>query len=226
MLLSIKRVLTPEQVAECGAALASASWEDGRNTAGYQAARVKRNEQLADSDPTALALGDMIVGALERTPQFVSAALPLKVFPPMFNRYGTGQDFGTHVDTAIRSVRGSSHRIRTDLSATLFLSAPETYDGGELVVEDLYGAHEVKLPAGDMILYPASSLHHVRAVTRGERLAAVFWVQSMVRCDVARGMLFDIDTSIQHLAVAAGEHPALIQLTGVYHNLIRYWADT
>jgi PKHD-type hydroxylase len=226
MLLSIRRVLTSKQANDCVAALTGAAWEDGRRTAGYQAAAVKNNAQLADGDPVARRLGDMILARLERTPLFVSAALPLKVFPPMFNRYAGGQSFGTHVDTAIRPIPGTPHRVRADLSATLFLSAPDAYDGGELVVEDCYGAHEVRLPAGDMVLYPASSLHHVRPVTRGERLAAVFWVQSMVRFDADRGILYDIDTAIQHLAVAVPEHAALVQLTSVYHNLLRRWADT
>jgi PKHD-type hydroxylase len=226
MLLPIPRVLTEAEIATCGAALTSAAWEDGRHTAGYQASRVKDNAQLAHGDPVGRELGDMILRRLEQMPLFISAALPLKVFPPMFNRYAGGQGFGTHVDTAVRPVPGTPYRVRTDLSATLFLSAPETYDGGELVIEDLYGTHEVKLPAGDLVLYPSSSLHNVRPVTRGERLAAVFWVQSMVRGDADRGMLYDLDAAIRHLAVAVPEHPAVVQLTGVYHNLLRRWADT
>jgi len=226
MLLSIPHVLTKEQIVECDAALAAAAWEDGRRTAGYQAAKVKNNTQLGDHDETGRRLGDMILARLEQTPLFVSAALPLKVFPPMFSRYVGGQTFGIHVDTAIRQVPGTPYRIRTDLSATLFLSRTETYDGGELVIEDSYGAHAVKLPAGDMVIYPASSLHHVRPVTRGERLAAVFWIQSMVRGDADRDVLYDIDTAIQHLAVAVPDHPALVQLTGAYHNLLRRWAET
>jgi PKHD-type hydroxylase len=226
MLLPIRNVLNQQQIAECGAALAAAAWVDGRRTAGYQAAQVKHNAQLDDDDPMGRRLGDMIVAGLERTPLFVSAALPLKVYPPLFNRYSKGQTFGTHVDTAIRQLPGTPHRVRTDLAATLFLSSPDSYDGGELVIDDAYGAHEVKLPAGDLVLYPASSLHHVRPVTRGERLAAVFWIQSMVRGDADRGVLYDIDTAIQHLAVAVPEHPAVVQLTGVYHNLLRRWAET
>jgi PKHD-type hydroxylase len=226
MVLPIRNVLTTEQIDECAAALAVAAWEDGRHTAGYQAARVKNNAQLSGSDPTAQRLGGMIVARLERTAAFISGALPLKVFPPLFNRHVKGQSFGTHVDTAIRQVPGTPHRVRSDLSATLFLSPADSYDGGELVIEDSYGLHEVKLPAGDLVLYPASSLHHVRAVTRGERLAAVFWIQSMVRGDADRGMLYDLDIAIQHLAVAVPEHPAVVQLTGVYHNLLRRWADT
>jgi PKHD-type hydroxylase len=187
---------------------------------------VKHNAQLSDDDPVAQRLGEMILASLERTPLFLSAALPLKVFPPMFNRYRTGQAFGTHVDTAIRQIAGTPHRVRTDLAATLFLSRPETYDGGELVIDDSHGSHAVKLPAGDLVLYPASSLHHVRPVTSGERLAAVFWVQSMVRGDADRSVLYDLDTAVQHLATAAQGHPAVVQLTGVYHNLLRRWADT
>jgi PKHD-type hydroxylase len=226
MLIAVPGVLTREQLGECGAALSAAAWVDGRRTAGYQAAAVKHNAQLADNDPVARRLGDTILALLERTPLFLSAALPMKVFPPMFNRYRAGQAFGTHVDTAIRQIPGTPHRVRTDLAATLFLTPPETYDGGELVIDDSHGSHAVKLPAGDLVLYPASSLHHVRPVTSGERLAAVFWVQSMVRNDADRNTLYDIDTAIQHLAIAAQGHPALVQLTGVYHNLLRRWADT
>ena len=195
-------------------------------TAGHQSARVKRNMQLAGTDPAAQRLGDMILRALERSPRFVSAALPLKVFPPLFNRYAGGQTFGTHVDNAILQVPGTPHRLRSDLSATLFLSDPADYDGGELVVEDTYGAHAVKLPAGHMVLYPASSLHRVNPVTRGARLAAFFWIQSMVRDDGQRTLLYDLDTAIQHVAAGLPDHPAVVQLTGVYHNLLRGWADT
>ena len=182
--------------------------------------------QLAGTDPAARRLGDMILRALERSLRFVSAALPLKVFPPLFNRYAGGQTFGTHFDNAILQVPGTPHRLRSDLSATLFLCDPADYDGGELVVEDTYGAHAVKLPAGHMVLYPASSLHRVNPVTRGERLAAFFWIQSMVRDDGRRTLLYDLDTAIQHVAVGLPDHPAVVQLTGVYHNLLRGWADT
>jgi PKHD-type hydroxylase len=226
MLVPVPAILTCQQLCEYRAQLAGAAWVDGRRTAGYQAAAVKHNAQLTDDDPMARRLGEMILAALERAPLFLSAALPLKVFPPMFNRYRAGQAFGTHVDTAIRRIPGTPHRVRTDLSATLFLSPPETYEGGELVIDDSHGSHAVKLPAGDLALYPASSMHHVRPVTGGERLAAVFWIQSMVRGDADRGILYDIDTAIQHLAVAVPGHPAVVQLTGVYHNLLRRWADT
>ncbi len=225
MLITIPNVLNETQVATCRNALASAAWEDGRRTAGYQAAKVKDNAQLVEDHPVARELGDIVLGALERSPLFMSSALPLKVFPPLFNRYAGGQQFGTHVDTAIRQVAHSRQRVRSDLSATLFLADPDEYDGGELIVEDSYGAHAVKLPAGHMVLYPASSLHRVAPVTRGARLGAFFWIQSMIRDGEARTLLYDLDTCIQHLAVAAPEHPAVVQLTGVYHNLLRRWAD-
>jgi PKHD-type hydroxylase len=225
MLLHIPDVLTTSQVDDCRHALESAEWTDGRATAGFQSALVKHNLQVPEDHPVARTLGDMIVTALRRTPLFVSAALPLRVFPPLFNCYRPGQSFGTHVDNAIRQIAGTSHRIRTDLSATLFLSGPDEYDGGELVVEDSYGAHAVKLPAGHMVLYPASSLHHVKPVTRGERIASFFWVQSMVRHDAQRTLLLDFDTAIQQLGRDAPEHRAVVQLTGIYHNLIRAWSD-
>jgi PKHD-type hydroxylase len=225
MLVTIANVLNPGEAATCRAALDAAAWEDGRRTAGYQASQVKRNAQLAEDHPVARELGKLVLAALERSPLFISAALPLQVFPPLFNRYEGGQHFGLHVDTAIRQVAGRAQRVRADLSATLFLGDPDEYDGGELVVEDTYGAHAVKLPAGHMVVYPASSLHLVAPVTRGVRLAAFFWIQSMVRDIQARTMLYDLDTSIQHLAVAVPEHPAVTQLTGVYHNLLRRWAE-
>jgi PKHD-type hydroxylase len=230
MLLHIPAVLPPERLAECREALQSAEWADGRVTAGYMAAQVKTNLQVPEEAPVARRLGGMILNHLERHPMFISAALPLKVFPPMFNRYEGGGEFGNHIDTAIRSVPGTAHRVRTDLSATLFLNGPDEYDGGELMVEDSYGTHSVKLPAGDMVLYPGTSLHHVRPVTRGARIAAFFWIQSMVRDDGERTLLFDLDNSIQRLAQsvpadAATEQAALVRLTGVYHNLLRRWAD-
>jgi len=226
MLLHIPEVLTTAQVAQCRQALEAAHWVDGKVTAGHQSAKAKDNMQLPEDHPAARALGDMILAALERSPLFTSAALPLKVFPPLFNRYQGGQSFGVHVDNAVRMVRGSPQRVRTDLSATLFLSAPEEYDGGELIVDDTYGAHKVKLPAGHMILYPASSLHHVAPVTRGARLASFFWIQSMVRDDGERTLLFDLDGAIQKLGTAAANEKSVIQLTGIYHNLLRRWADS
>jgi PKHD-type hydroxylase len=226
MLLQVPDVLTDVQVAECRRLLAEAEWVDGRVTAGHQSARTKHNMQVPEGHPTARKLGDMILAALERSPLFMSGALPLKVFPPLFNRYEGGQTFGTHIDNAIRQVAGTPHRVRTDLSATLFLSRPEEYGGGELAVEDTYGTHAVKLPAGHMLLYPASSLHHVKPVTRGSRLAAFFWIQSMVRDDGERTLLFDLDSAIRRVAQATPEAPAVVALTGVYHNLLRRWADT
>ncbi len=225
MLLPIPDVLNAAQVAEARALLDAAEWIDGRVTAGHQSARTKNNLQLAEGSPTARRLGELILAELQRNPLFISAALPFRVFPPLFNRYEGGQSFGNHVDNAIRHVTGTGHRIRTDLSATLFFAAPEEYDGGELVVEDTYGVHTVKLPAGHLVLYPSTSLHHVRPVTRGARIASFFWIQSMVRDDGQRTLLFDLDSAIQHVGRDLGEHPAAVQLTGVYHNLLRKWAE-
>jgi len=225
MLLAIPNVLSAEQVAQARSLLDQAEWIDGRVTAGAQSARTKDNQQLAESDPVARQIGDVILGALQRSPLFVAAALPLRVFPPLFNRYQGGQSFGSHVDNAIRQVGGTPHRIRTDLSATLFLAQPDEYDGGELLVEDTYGVHSVKLPAGHMVLYPSTSLHSVRPVTRGARVSSFFWIQSMVRDDGQRTLLFDLDNAIQRLAGDMPDHPSAVQLTGVYHNLLRRWAD-
>jgi PKHD-type hydroxylase len=225
MLLQIARVLSVEQVVTARGRLDGADWVDGRITAGHQAVRAKRNLQLAETNPVAEEIGDVILTALQRHPLFVSAALPLRVFPPLFNRYEGGQAFGNHVDNAIRQIGSTGHRIRTDLSATLFLSSPGEYDGGELCVEDTYGVHAIKLPAGDMVLYPSTSLHHVRPVTRGARVAAFFWIQSMVRDDGERTLLFDLDTAVQRLNHDSPDHPSALQLTGVYHNLLRRWAD-
>ena len=225
MLLAVPDVLTAEQVAHARRLLDSAQWQDGRVTAGHQSALAKDNQQLPEDSAVARELGSLVLAALERNALFVSAALPARVFPPLFNRYAGGQSFGTHIDNAIRQVRGTAYRVRTDLSATLFLSAPEEYDGGELVVEDTYGAHQVKLPAGQLILYPSSSLHHVKAVSRGARIASFFWIQSMVRDDAQRTLLFDLDTSIQQLNATIPNHSALVRLTGLYHNLLRQWAD-
>lgn len=230
MLVAIEKVLTEEQVAGARAKLAQAEWVDGRVTAGYQAQEVKRNAQVREGSAIAAELGELVLAGLARSQRFMAAALPLRVFPPMFNSYAGGQTFGTHVDTAIRQLSATGQRIRTDLSATLFLTRPEDYDGGELVVEDSYGEKRVKLAAGDMVLYPATSLHRVEPVTRGNRVSSFFWVQSMIRQDAHRGLLLDLDTAIQRLAV--GEHatvPAVkesaVHLTGVYHNLLRQWAE-
>jgi PKHD-type hydroxylase len=225
MVLQIPDVLTAEQVAQARRMLERADWIDGRVTAGHQSAKTKNNIQLPEDHPVARQLGDMILGALGRNALFVSAALPLHVFPPLFNCYQGGQSFGNHVDNAIRQVKGSGATIRTDLSATLFLADPEEYEGGELIVEDTFGVHSVKLPSGHMVLYPASSLHNVTPVTKGARLASFFWIQSMLRDDGERTLLFDLDTAIQRLTVDLPEHPSVMQLTAVYHNLLRRWAD-
>src|SRR5690348_10299350 len=225
MLLHIPRVLTESQIARGRALLERAQWVDGRATAGHLSARAKHNLQVAEGTPEARERGWVVVAGLGRTPVFMSAALPLRVFPPLFNRYEPGMTFGAHVDNAIRQVAGSPLRVRADLSATLFLSAPEEYDGGDLVVDDTYGAHSVKLPAGDLILYPATSLHRVQPVTRGVRLASIFWVQSMVRDDGERGLLFDLDMAIGQVSEAQPDHPGVVALTSCYHNLLRRWAD-
>ena len=225
MLLTIPDLLTQDEVLKGRRMLDEADWVHGRVTAGHQAVRVKENEQLPEDHPAARQLGEMILQALGQNPLFISAALPSRVFPPMFNRYTGGQAFGTHVDTAIRSVAQTGHRMRTDLSATLFFSQPDEYDGGELQIEDNYGVHSVKLPAGHLVLYPASSLHHVKPVTRGARVASFFWIQSMVRDDSARTLLFDLDTAIQRVHTDTPDHAASVPLTGVYHNLLRRWAE-
>jgi PKHD-type hydroxylase len=226
MLIRIPQVLTKAQVEECKAALASAPWTDGKATAGYLSSRVKDNVQVPEGHEVARRLGDMILDALDKNPLFVSAALPLKVVPPLFNRYSGGQSYGGHIDGAVRPVYGTPYRVRTDLSATLFLSPPEDYDGGELVVEDTFGPRRIKLPAGDMVLYPGTSVHRVEPVTRGARLAAFFWIQSMVREDAKRALLFDIDTALQQLGRDVPDNKALVQLMGAYHNLLRLWSDT
>lgn len=226
MLLAIPDVLTADQVRQARTRLDAASWVDGKVTAGHQSARAKDNEQLPEDSPVARELGSMVVAALERSPLFVSAALPHRVFPPLFNRYRGGQKFDAHVDNAIRTIGGTAQRVRSDLSATLFLSAPQDYDGGELVIDDTYGAHSIKLPAGHLLLYPSTSLHRVQPVTRGARVCSFFWVQSLVRDDAARTLLFDLDSSIRRLGADHPQHPSVVQLTAVYHNLLRRWAVT
>lgn len=224
MLLHIEGVLTSEQVAQFRDRLAASDWVDGKVTAGEQSARVKRNLQVPEDAPVARELGEVILGALGRNPQFVSAALPLRVFPPLFNRYDEGMGFDTHVDNAIRF--SGAVRFRTDVSATLFLTDPGDYDGGELIVEDSFGEHAVKLPAGDMILYPATSLHRVAPITRGSRWASFFWAQSMVRSDEQRTLLFNLDTAIQDLSARLGQgEPEVVGLAGTYHNLLRMWSQ-
>ncbi len=225
MLITIPDVLTAAEVAQARAALDSAEWVDGKVTAGYQAQAVKQNLQLPEGHPVTVKLGEMVLAALARSPLFMSAALPLRVFPPMFNRYTGGGHFGTHVDTAIRAMASTGQRIRTDISATLFLAPLDEYDGGELLIEDTYGVHTTRLPAGHMVLYPSTSLHRVTPVTRGARLASFFWIQSMIRSDGDRSILYDLDTAIQRLAKDTPGNPAAVQLTGVYHNLLRRWAE-
>jgi PKHD-type hydroxylase len=225
VLITIPDVLKAEEVAQARSILDAAEWVDGKVTAGYQAQSVKENLQLPEGHPAAVKLGEIVLAALARSPLFMSAALPLKVFPPMFNRYSGGGHFGTHVDTAIRAMATTGQRIRTDLSATLFLTPPDQYDGGELLVEDTYGVHSVKLPAGHMVLYPATSLHRVTPVARGARVSSFFWIQSMIRLDVDRTLLYDLDTAIQKLAAESPGNPVGVQLTGVYHNLLRRWAE-
>jgi PKHD-type hydroxylase len=224
MLLHIPSLIDAAQLAECRKALESADWSDGKATAGYLSSRVKDNAQLPETDAVARRLGEMILDALDKNPLFISAALPLKVVPPLFNRYAGGQSYGGHIDGAVRPVPGTPHRVRTDLSATLFLSAPEDYDGGELVIEDF--GKRIKLPAGDMILYSGTSVHHVEPVTRGVRLGAFFWVQSMVREDSRRDVLFQIDTALQELGRDVPGHHSPVRLAGAYHNLLRLWSDT
>jgi PKHD-type hydroxylase len=219
-------VLNKAEVADFRAAMDVADWEDGRSTAGAQSATVKKNEQLPPNSEIARQLGEAVIRALVANQLFVSAAIPKQIFPPLFNRYGVGQHFGIHVDNAVRGDVLTGARIRTDLSVTLFLSEPDEYDGGELIVEDYYGSHRVKLPAGHLVLYPATSLHAVTAVTRGVRVASFFWLQSMVRDGHARSLIFDLDTAIQGLVQRVGrDDPELVKLTGIYHNLIRCWAE-
>lgn len=229
MLIAIPELLSKDEVAAARARIEAADWADGLETAGRQSALRKRNRQLGQDSPAARETGATITRALGSNALFVSAALPKTIFPPLFNRYDadSGDAFGDHVDNAIRFLPGGGGRIRTDLSATLFLSEPEEYDGGELVIEDSYGSHQVKLPAGDMILYPATSLHRVEPVTRGTRFASFFWIESMVRDDGQRTLLLDMDAATRTLAEQIGDdHPAIVSLTGTYHNLIRRWADS
>ncbi len=226
MLIAIPDLLDPATLADLRATIDAAEWIDGKATSGHQSALAKQNEQLPEDSAAAKAGGKVILDALGRSPLFFAAALPLKVFPPLFNRYGVGQTFGVHVDSAIRIQRGTDFRVRSDLSMTVFLEDPAAYDGGELVIEDQFGVQRVKLPAGHAILYPSSSLHKVEPVTRGRRVASFFWLQSMVRDDGARRILFDLDQSVQRLTgQLGGTDRSVIELTGVYHNLLRRWAD-
>jgi PKHD-type hydroxylase len=225
VILEIPNVLPPAQLADARKLLESAEWIDGRATAGHQGARVKDNQQLPIDHPVARQVGEMILRSLSQNALFMSAALPLHILPPMFNRYTGGQNFGTHVDGSIRTVPGTGHRLRTDISCTFFFAAPDEYDGGELIIEDTYGSKTVKLPAGSLILYPSTSLHRVTPVTRGTRLASFFWLQSMIRDDAKRSLLFDMDVALQRLGPDQATHPSVVQLTGIYHNLLRQWAE-
>lgn len=225
MLLKIPSVLSAQQVRIFREKLDQACWVDGKITAGYQSAARKHNLQLSEDDPVAREMSDTLLQILPDNLLFMSAAVPYKIFPPLFNCYREGNDFGTHIDNAIRPVPGTPHRIRTDLSMTLFMSGPDEYDGGELVIEDTYGSHAVKLPAGDAVLYPASSLHRVTPVTRGSRVASFFWIQSMVREDNQRSLLFNLDMAIQQLTQDHPKSNVIVKLTGLYHNLVRLWAD-
>jgi PKHD-type hydroxylase len=226
MMIAIPDVLTGDELARVREIVEAGSWQDGNATSGHQSALAKRNRQLPEDSEAARSAGKLVLDALGRTPMFIAAALPLKIFPPLFNLYEGGEAFGTHIDNAVRIQRGSNFRVRSDLSATLFLTDPDSYDGGELLVEDALGAQPVKLPAGHLLLYPASSLHRVEPVTRGARLASFFWIQSMVRDAAARDLLFDLDQAVQAAASAMGQDDrTVIRLTGIYHNLLRRWAD-
>jgi PKHD-type hydroxylase len=225
MLLHVPGVLTPEQVAEMRRRLDATDWVDGRATVGLQGAQVKRNRQLDEFSPVGMELGRQVLAALARHPLYVSAALPLRTMPPLFNRYEGGEHYGLHIDGSVRAVPGTTLQMRTDLSCTLFLSEPEDYEGGELVIVDTYGTHDVKLPAGDLVLYPSTSQHRVEPVTAGARVASFFWVQSLVRDDWQRHMLFDLDQNIQALREQVGDNEAVVGLTGHYHNLLRQWAE-
>lgn len=225
MLIRVPKLLSTEEVVHCRHVLESAAWVDGKVTAGAQSREAKRNLQIPQNSEASRELGEIILRRLGTNELFTSAALPLRVYPPLFNRYDEGMAFGTHIDNAVRPVPGINVRVRTDLSATLFLTAPEDYDGGELVIEDTYGEQRVKFAAGDMVLYPATSRHRVEPVTRGSRWCSFFWIQSMVRDGESRSLLFDLDTAIQSLRSKHGETEEAVRLTGVYHNLVRRWAE-
>ncbi len=226
MLLKIPQLLSKEQVEQTRQIMLAADWTDGNITAGYQSAKAKNNLQIPENSKEANELGDMILAALATNNLFMSAALPLKIFPPLFNCYQAGGSFGVHVDNAIRQVPNTPVKVRTDISMTLFFSEPEEYEGGELIIEDTYGSQSVKLAAGDMVLYPSTSLHRVKPVTQGRRLASFFWLQSMIASDERRALLFDMDMAIQSLRGKLDDSPEIVQLTGVYHNMLRQWAQT
>lgn len=225
MMLHVPEVLNREQLVHVRSMLDATDWVDGRETVGPQGAQVKRNRQLPELSPVGRALGEIVLKALAASPLYFSAALPLRTVPPLFNRYEGGEHYGLHIDGSVRTVPHTNHSLRTDVSCTLFLSEPEDYDGGELIVVDTYGEHEAKLPAGDMILYPSSSLHRVAPVTRGARVCSFFWTQSMVRDDSRRTLLFELDQNIQKLRARHGDEAELVALTGHYHNLLRMWAE-
>jgi PKHD-type hydroxylase len=225
MLIHIPGVFSRDEVGRIREALEQADWADGKITAGHQSAKAKHNLQLPESHPLSKEIGAALLERLWSHPLFMSAALPNKVFPPLLNCYRAGDNFGFHIDNAVRQARGNPERVRTDLSTTLFFSNPEDYDGGELVIQDTFGTREIKLAAGDLVLYPGTSLHKVNPVTRGVRYAAFFWTQSLVREDAQRALLFEMDTAIQRLTQDVPDHPSLIQLTGTYHNLLRRWVD-
>ncbi|CAG9202871.1 PKHD-type hydroxylase PSP6_v1_210260 [Paraburkholderia tropica] len=225
MIVEIPGVFSPQESKVLVERLRAAQWIDGKATAGAQSQRVKHNRQLAGDDPLAREIGDEIIDRLAKDAVFMSAALPKRIYPPLFNSYAGGESFGFHIDNAVRGIRASRERVRTDLSATLFLADPASYDGGELVIRDTYGEQRVKLPAGHMILYPGSSVHKVEPVTRGERIASFFWIESLVREDAQRALLLDMDVAIQRLTMQNANDESLVQLTGCYHNLLRMWAD-
>nr|WP_320135840.1 Fe2+-dependent dioxygenase [uncultured Amphritea sp.] len=226
MLITLPQILTPDEVRQFREHLDHADWQNGVNTAGTIARNVKQNQQLDDTQEPAISLGNHILRALSRTPAFISAALPDRIYPPKFNRYSERETYGAHIDGSLMQIPGTNLTLRTDLSATLFLAAPDEYDGGELCIETQYGTQTVKLAAGDMVLYPSTSLHSVSPVTRGARVASFFWIQSMVRDSQQREMLFDLDTSVQKLTAELGAaHPEVVNLSGIYHNLLRQWAS-
>lgn len=225
MLLSIPDILSADAIQQIRGSLERASWKDGKGTAGHVAALQKQNAQLDASDPLTQQVGELVLSQLSRNPTFISATLPLRILPPMLNRYTSGETYGDHIDNAIRTMPTTQEYVRADISATVFLSDPNDYDGGELVINDTYGTQSIKLPAGHIVVYPGTSLHRVNPVTRGARYAAVFWVQSMVREDSQRSMLYELDASIQALTSSGADQASIVRLTGVYHNLIRRWAN-
>lgn len=226
MLICISDVLNQQNIQTFRDIMARADWVDGRATAGAQSSMVKNNEQIPENSPVSHDLGERVLEALSQSPLFISAAIPNKIFPPLFNRYSEGHSFGSHVDNAIRGIPRSPIKIRTDLSCTLFISDPDEYDGGELVIEDNAGSREIKLKAGDLVLYPSTSVHHVKRITRGQRCASFFWLQSAIRDNQKRALLFDLDQAIQSLSQSLGVgHPECVRLSGAYHNLLRKWAD-